>query len=328
MKTAFTICSNNYLARAKVVADSFVEYHPGSNFFIFLIDHLDPSLDYSLFNKYTLVQIKEVLNTVDKLAVRYNIIELSTAVKPAIFMYLFKRYRSDKIVYLDPDIEVFSEFLEVDDALFTHNIILTPHFCSPIDDGKYPSDIDFIQFGIYNLGFIALKNSKESLIFLKWWHERLMKYCFIKSDEGMFTDQLWINYAPVFFQKCYVLKHLGYNMANWNLYERALSESENGYVVNSEFKLKFYHFSHYKFDDPHSISDSQNRYTLDDREDLQKLYAYYHFKLQQNKHEQFSQVISYYKVKYDSHQTIIKKHESSYSLKQKIKLKIRRMLID
>ncbi|MFD2999152.1 hypothetical protein ACFS7Z_02180 [Pontibacter toksunensis] len=328
MKSAFTICSNNYLARAKVVADSFVEHHPEASFFIFLVDKFDPSLDYELFNKYTLIPIHEVLHHVEELALKYNIIELSTAVKPAAFSYLLQMYGFETIAYLDPDLRIYSKFQEVENALQTHNIVLTPHFCSPVDDGKQPSDVDFIPFGIYNLGFIALKNSEETRSFLAWWHERLMKYCFIRPHDGMFTDQLWINYAPIFFEHCYVLKHLGYNMANWNLYERELSESEGGYLVNSVFDLRFYHFSHYKSNNPYSISDSQNRFTLEERQDLQKLYVDYHKALIQNKHEQFSQVVSYYKLMYDGHKAAIKANEPPYSFKKKFKLKLKNMLTD
>ena len=47
---AFTICSNNYLAQAKTLGDSFLEFHPDWKFIIGLCDEFDSSFDYSAFD--------------------------------------------------------------------------------------------------------------------------------------------------------------------------------------------------------------------------------------------------------------------------------------
>ncbi|WP_187260553.1 hypothetical protein [Pontibacter beigongshangensis] len=322
MNSAFTICSNNYLARAKVVADTFTLHHPESKFFIFLIDQFDSRLDYSIFESYTLIKIQDIVPNIDELANKYNIIELSTAVKPAVFIFLFSKFKFKQITYLDPDLQIFDAFTEVEEALLTHNIVLTPHFCSPIDDGKYPSDLNFIPFGIYNLGFIAVKFTDESQRFLEWWHNRLMKYCYINPSNGMFTDQLWVNYAPVYFEGCFIIKHLGYNMANWNLYERHLSPSGQSFVVNNEFSLKFFHFSHYQFDAPESISKFQTRYTFDERKDIIPLFESYRLKLIHNKQEEFSKISSCYQQIYLENKEAREKEYYTFNRKLRVKLNI------
>jgi len=321
MNFAFTICSNNYLAKAKVVADTFIVHHPNYKFLFFLVDTLDDNLDYSGLENYQLIQIHEIVPNIEELAKKYNIIELNTAVKPAILLHLFKKLNSNTAIYLDPDLMIFDEFSEVEQQLSKDdiNIVITPHFCSPIDDGKYPSEVDFAPFGLYNLGFIAIKNSKESQRFLEWWHNRLMKYCYIRPDKGMFTDQLWVNYAPLFFEGVQLLKHLGYNVANWNLYERFITETENGYVVNEKYRLKFFHFSHFQFDNPYVISRHQNRHTIEERPDVLELITEYKNRLIANQQVVFSTSVCYYDTIYLQHQEVLKKQ--SNTLKKRIRNK-------
>ncbi len=296
--TAFTICSNNYLGRAKVVADTFLQHHPDFDFTIFLVDHRSDKVDYNFFSNASVVDIETICPYVNDLSLKYNIIELNTAVKPAAFLYLAKKGYST-IIYLDPDLKIYDRFTEVEEALLTNNIVATPHFGSPIDDGKFPSEIDFALFGLYNLGFLAVKNTPETVRFLEWWHERLMKYCYTHIEKGMFTDQIWINYAPLFFDGFYILKHKGYNIANWNLYERRLSIENDIVFVNNTEKLKFFHYSHYVFSDPYRISKSQNRHTIEEFPVLKELITEYQAMLIENRNAEYSAIIPVYKEMYE-----------------------------
>lgn len=299
MYVAFTICSNNYLAKAKIVADTFLQHHPRYVFFIFLVDKINKSIDYSSLGPARIVPIENVFDHIEALACKYNIIELSTAVKPFIFLYLFKTYNSNIIIYLDPDLIVFDRFSEAEKILLhtQNNVIITPHFLSPIDDGKIPSEIDFNLYGLYNLGFIAVKNNEISLHFLKWWHSRLMKYGFAQPHKGMFTDQIWLNYAPLFFTGIYILRDAGYNVANWNLYERKLVFKNELFFVNENIRLKFFHFSHYDFNNPYKISRKQTRHTIEEMPELKMLIDLYQQQLVKNKMENYAACLPYYSLK-------------------------------
>ncbi len=314
MPAAFTICSNNYLAKASIAAETFMAKHNDYSFSIFLVDEFAPEIDYNIITAAKVIGIKEVVPGIEELAKKYNIIELNTAVKPAVFTFLFEKFKSNHIIYIDPDVMVFDNFSGIEDLFQKENcnIIVTPHFCSPIDDGKIPSEIHFSTYGLYNLGFLAVKNSTESQKFLSWWHDRLMKYSFIDPANGMFTDQLWINYAPLFFEGVYVLKHLGYNVANWNLYERQIDKINETYYINETVKLVFFHFSHYVFNNPYQISARQNRHHADDFEDLKVIIDQYQSKLIQNNHTFFSAIPCYYQLLYESYQKSIKKPDSTF----------------
>jgi len=274
---AFTICSNNYLAHAKTLGDSFLESHPDFKFVIVLVDRYAEGFDYSPFSKFTVIPVEDIpLGELAELQGKYNITELNTAVKPAYFHYLFTTFSADKVIYIDPDILVKSRFDEVLDVLDSKNIVITPHICSPVDDEFAPTDYHTIRGGVFNLGFIGLSQYPAVTGFLDWWHHRVIKYGYNNFALNMFYDQLWINYVPAFYDNYHILKHPGYNMANWNLHERVLSQTDDGqYRVNREYPLRFFHFSSYHYTRPDVICSYLTRFSFESRPDLRPLFDEY-----------------------------------------------------
>ena len=61
------------------------------------------------------------------------------------------------------------------------------------------------MFGIYNLGFIGVSHTMESMKFLQWWKTRTYELGFIDTYKGIFVDQLPVNHVPVFFESVQVL---------------------------------------------------------------------------------------------------------------------------
>jgi hypothetical protein len=293
---AFTLCSNNYLAHAKTLGDSFLKFHPDFKFIIGLVDKYAEEIDYKAFSNFTILPVDDIeIDIFEELKLKYNITELNTAVKPSYIHFLFKKYSADNVVYIDPDILVTSRFSEVLEALKTKNIVITPHICSPIDDDFSPTDYHTIRGGIFNLGFIALSDYRNVKIFLDWWHSRVIKYGFNNFSLNMFYDQLWINYVPVFYDNYVILKHPGYNMANWNLHERMLSVNAEGeYIVNGTNNLRFFHFSSYHYDKPSVICSYLTRYNFENRPDLKNIFDTYRQLLLDNNVEVLRKAPVYY----------------------------------
>ena len=296
MTLAFTLCCNNYLAQAKVLGHSFRRHHPGIEFIIGLVDTVNPSIDYSAFSDFTILPVADLeIPEFEEMELKYSIVELNTSVKPFYFSHLFDNQKANKIIYLDPDIEVFSPMEEVLDLLDTYNIIITPQNCSPIDDGHSPSDIHVLGTGVFNLGFIALSDSERLSGFLSWWKQRLLKYGFADERNNMFFDQVWINLVPAFFDNYYILKHPGYNMAPSNLHERSITgHSEGNWHINDNFLLRFYHFSGFKFSNPKLMCCYSERFTFKDRPDVLPLYNSYINKLDKNEINVLAAVPPYY----------------------------------
>lgn len=303
MKIIFTICSNNYLSQAKTLADSVLKHEPDYNVLIFLVDNLSDSIDYTFFLPHQIIPIEDIgINNLKKLWKKYNIIELNTCVKASVFKYLFSLYENlDYTFYFDPDIMLFNSIKSLEAEFIENDILLTPHIVSPIKlDNFMPSENTFLNYGIYNLGFIGVKKTTNTLSFLDWWEERLFKKGQIKVSDGIFVDQLYINLVPLFFDNVKIMKQLGFNAAPWNLHEREnLTKNGTKYLINNSEKLVFYHFSSYNYKEPENISKYYNRYNFENRSDYKLIYSVYHHKLIENNIEKISQEKCYYTEKRD-----------------------------
>ncbi len=278
IKIAFTLCSNNYLAQASLVVKSFLECNTDYRFYIGLIDKKLPNIEYPNQKNITVLPCEEIIEEqqLAKMALAYKIVELNTSVKPFYIDYFFKQYNDCKIIYLDPDIYVYHSFKPVEQLLDNHDVIITPHCLTPIPlDGKLPQERTFIKYGIYNLGFCALRKTENSINFITWLKERLANYCYSELKLGMFVDQAWINLLPIFFEKIVISKDFGMNCAYWNLHERSFIIKNNTYLVNKLYPLIFFHFSALDLNNIESLSKYQTRFNFHDRPDIKNLFEAY-----------------------------------------------------
>jgi hypothetical protein len=255
---ACTIIAKNYVAQARVLARSFAEHHPDGRFWTLIIDdfadHIDPANEPF-----------EVLTPADidcepfaDMAIRYSVIELSTAVKPWLLRHLMKEV-SGPITYLDPDIQVFAPLDELEDLARAHGLVLTPHNSEPIPaDGRRPTQIDIMIAGVYNLGYISLAPGGEIDKLLDWWADRLRRDCRVDPVYGYFVDQRWFDLAPGFVSDYAIVRDSRYNIAYWNLHSRALSHDGERYTVDGR-QLAFFHFSGFDPEQPSVLSRHQDR---------------------------------------------------------------------
>ncbi len=295
MTLVFTICSNNYLAQALVLGESLLTFNKDYQFIIGLVDKKNAAIAYEHL-PYDIVEVESLnIEGFEGLTLKYDITELNTAVKPFYFKYFFKAFTEvQRVIYLDPDIQVFSPFMDLEQALQNFDIVVTPHITQPINDHLYPTENVFLNAGIYNLGFIAVKKSENSLGMLDWWASRLFEKAYNDVKNGMFTDQLWINFVPVFFEKVLVFKHTGYNMAYWNLQERSYSQGR----INNNEALAFFHFSGYSPKRSNILSKYQDRFNFDNRPDVRILFEDYANLLLANQFDYYqSQPCYYYGLK-------------------------------
>ncbi|MPR36782.1 glycosyl transferase [Salmonirosea aquatica] len=282
MTIAFTICSINYLAQARTLGESLRRTNPDITYFVGLVDRLEnitfaPGYEPDC----TLVEVHTIgIEAFDDLCERYNITELNTAVKPFYFQYFYETYPgADKILYLDPDIIVFQPLTALLATLDTHEAVLTPHLTVPIADTKKPSELDHLNTGLYNLGFCGFRRSESTRKFLAWWAEKLRYECLIALCDGLFVDQNWMNFLPLFVENTCIESNPGYNAAYWNLHERTFTKQKGTFMVNEGYPLQFFHFSGYDPARPDVVSKYQNRYDFHQRPDLTELFELYRERL-------------------------------------------------
>lgn len=259
----FTICAPNYLAQACVLGASLIEHHPGTRLTVFLIGALPTG--------FTVPPALEILPAAKVLApaewhhrsAYYSILELATSIKPACFRFLFDR-GARVVTYFDPDIRFHAPMPEIM-AEAGPPLLLTPHILTPLpEDGLVPANLTILKAGTYNLGFAQLRRSDALDGFLAWWDERLHRHCLEDASSGAFTDQRWMDMAPVLVPGTEILRHPGCNLAYWNLHERAPRLRDGAWLVEGPgaartVPLVFGHFSGFVPGRP-ELSKHENRF--------------------------------------------------------------------
>ncbi|WP_163005980.1 hypothetical protein [Methylobacterium brachiatum] len=248
----FSICSNNFLAHSNALYNSIKQYHPDCRYYVVICDDVQninlDQLDYEAIpmDKLGIPNLEEMIS-------RYNITELNTALKPFALLYLFDKHNDEPIIYLDPDILVFSKMRELEEAFKDGaECILTPHICEPAEYAEM-NDLKFLRYGIYNLGFCGFKGTEVVQRIVAWWARRLEKDCVIDLPEGLFVDQKWADLLPAFIEKTTIMRHPGYNVAYWNLSQRKVCRENDIWKVNNQ-ELRFFHFSGHSMDETIRIS--------------------------------------------------------------------------
>lgn len=295
-KFAFTICSINYLAQAKILAESMAKTNPDYELVVGLCDKVEGSgVDKEMLKGLNLLEVHEIdIEGFDEMTDRYDITELNTAVKPFYINYFFKnRADIESVIYFDPDIEIFDKLTGIEEGLKTHNIVLTPHFYTPIFDNKSRTEQQMFVNGIYNLGFLAVRRSAETDKFLNWWMIKLRTECYMDIQNGMFVDQLYCNMVPLYYEGVKIDKYPGYNISYWNLHERTLSFSGGKYFANG-VPLVFYHYSGINIADPQNISRWQDRFDLNNRPDLVEIFKNYRANLKAKGNDYFKTIRCFY----------------------------------
>jgi len=240
MRTAVcSVISPNYRAAARVLMSSVRTHEPEWDRFVLVVGGETTSSGDEPFEAMAIDAIG--LPELADFTFRYTLLELDTAVKPWLIAHLFAR-GYDQVVYLDPDIVVYSRLAELD-GVGQPFITLTPHLTTPVESDGYARERGILIAGAWNLGFIAVTRDPQLDAFLTWWKRRLERECVVEPEQGLFCDQKWIDLVPGLFDRVLPLRHDGYNVAYWNLAQRPVTRDGAGaFVVNGQ-PLRFFHFS-------------------------------------------------------------------------------------
>jgi hypothetical protein len=158
MAHACTIVARNYVAHARVLANSFLAHHPGGEFAVLMIDYEAREFEGGStgFQYVRLCDIGLDQKEIGRLAAIYDVTELATTVKLPLLRYLLGSSRND-VIYLDPDIRIYGSLGEVSELAQRHSIVLTPHIMVPLPrDGRRIDEFQILAAGVYNLEFIAV----------------------------------------------------------------------------------------------------------------------------------------------------------------------------
>ncbi len=242
----YTSFTYSYLSRARILAQTLRRAHPDWAIYAVMVDEPPPGLDEAA----ALADFDRVVpaSSLDLARFRpwlfkHDIVEACTAVKGQMLVELLQQGFS-KVVYLDPDIAVFHSLDGITRRLDTASIVLTPHQCEPnvTEMAVGDNELTSLQYGIFNLGFVAVRNDAAGRGFAQWWARQLYRACYDAVETGIFTDQKYCDLVPGLFDDVFIERDPGYNVASWNLSRRVLRFAGSTLLVNGS-PLKFYHFT-------------------------------------------------------------------------------------
>ena len=256
----FTIVAKNYIGLAQILEDSLKEKNPDVDFFIIVADDFSGDVDLEKLPSNILFARKELSLSCQQwtdMSFKYDLTEFCTSIKPASFSYFIEKTKYEKIIYLDPDVFIYSSLNPIYDMLDKHSIVLTPHvtIIQDIFQGDR-SESGLLSTGVFNLGFCGIRRSNAASNMISWWHKRLLDKCYIDSYDSYYTDQKWMDFLPCLFtnEELCISRHLGMNIAPWNFFERKIFVENNILKVeNREGKVKnifpvlFVHYSGYDY---------------------------------------------------------------------------------
>ncbi len=246
MRTAcFTSFALSYLPRARVMALSLARAHPDWERWALLVDRAPPGheADFADFHHVVPVESLSIPRRRHWLF-KHDLIEACTAAKGRMLEHLLE-LGVERVVYLDPDIVVFAPLASVLAEMARASLVLTPHQTAPATSPQAAIDNErgSMTTGIFNLGFLAVRNDAQGRAFAAWWAARLHEACYDDRPAGLFTDQKYVDLAPALFGGVSILRDPGCNVASWNLDHRPLEFTQEGVLTAAGAPVSFFHFT-------------------------------------------------------------------------------------
>ena len=243
----FTSFTFGYLSRARVLAQTLKAVHPDWELWALVVDEAPPELDLAeAFAPFDQVMFGHALGLrrFRPWLFKHDLVEACTAMKAPMLQMLLAR-GADIVVYLDPDIAVFAPLDFVARGLANSSIALTPHQteANTTPQAVRDNEMTSLRYGIFNLGFLAVRNDARGQAFAQWWSDATRAACYDDVAAGIFTDQKYCDLAPALFERVHIERDTGCNVASWNLSRRPLRFEADGRLMAGEQPLKFYHFT-------------------------------------------------------------------------------------
>jgi len=229
----FTVCTAEHYPFAQVLADSLPKEF---TFKVAIVGEVAAgALD--------VVRLRELpFEVIPEMQQRYDTPALVAAAKPFFARYFLQQNGIENVIYFDPTMLIFGDFDEILQKSTTYDIVLTPRLTRKFGASTYGDEKMFLNTGMYDNGFFALRKSPNTFRFLEWWQQRLTDRAYLDLCNGMNHDQLWLNYVPILFENSCIYKNIGWNVGLQNLHERVLTFKDNIWVVNLTEPLVFFNF--------------------------------------------------------------------------------------
>jgi len=197
----------------------------------------------------------------EAMSVRYDVVELCTALKPVLMRHLLAQ--SEVVVHLDSDMRMYAPLDGLEERLDEHPFLLTPHLLTELpDDGHEPGELSILLAGAFNTGVFAARRGPEAEALLRWWSERLRTGSRLDPAHAMVFDQRWADLMPGLFEHVGLWRDPGVNAGYWRAATSGF-EWRDGAVTIDGRPLRTFHFTGFEGARPERLSRYDNRTSLD-----------------------------------------------------------------
>jgi hypothetical protein len=239
-----TCFDRNYLSRGLALYCSLQRHAPGSRLWALCLDQacyeLLARLDLPNLVAISLAEFEAADREVAATRSSRSLIEYYFTCTPAWLLYVLEREASSQwVTYLDGDLFFFGSpeviFGELEKAAFG----VIPH--------RYTPEIGHMRkYGIYNVGWVGVRNDPDGTAAAKWWRAKCIDWCYDYVDGDRFADQGYLQELSARFPRVRVIENLGANLAPWNIGNYRVEFRDGKVLVDSTYPLIFFHFQGFK----------------------------------------------------------------------------------
>ncbi|MGC8881615.1 MAG: hypothetical protein ACP5UT_02185 [Bryobacteraceae bacterium] len=268
-----TAAAPNYLAQVRVLARSFRRHH-AAPFYAFLAG--DGEAERRLRDlDVRIVSIRTLRAPgLAGMLLRYGPKQFCAAIKPALLLSLLD-LGHQTAVFLDPDLYVADTLKPCLAEAAAHSLTLTPHIGpESLVLADEPLERSLLMAGMFNAGFVAVREGSEARAFLQWWIERLRTQCYEDPRQGIHFDQRWLDLAPGYVADLHLLRDPGCNAGYWRLGEAAWDPQAGRFLICGR-PLRLFHFSGYDPQRPSLVTRYRPGWRVDSLGPLQRLFELY-----------------------------------------------------
>jgi hypothetical protein len=231
---------HNYLARGLALYHSLRRHSPGASLWVLCLS--EPchralaALDLPGLVPVRLTDFEAANPDVAATRPNRSLIEYYFTCSPAWMLYVVENAPdAEWVTYLDSDLFFFASpdpiYEEMGDAAFG----IIPHrFSRGLEAQR--------RFGLYNVGWVSVRQRSDGIAALRWWRERCLEWCHDRVEGDRFADQRYLDRLPELFGGVHVISHLGANLAPWNLADCHLAWRGERVEIDGQYPLLFFHF--------------------------------------------------------------------------------------
>jgi glycosyltransferase involved in cell wall biosynthesis len=249
---ACTIVRRRELARARVLASTFAEHHPGAGFTVLVLD-ADP-LSVDALPHARVVGLSDVAGEAGGILAAANAPgDLAMALLPRLVQTVLAD-GAETVLYIGAAQRVLGPLHKLAALLAAHQVVLVAHLSG---------DRSFETFGeasareVFNPQLVGVRNGRATADLLAKWP----RYFVENGSAGGAAASAWLDSVPAVADDVVVLRDPAYGADPWSLTELRLDGDGESLAVDGEPVVTF-DFSAMRTDDPLAVFDGQDRVNL------------------------------------------------------------------